>query len=274
MRRATRGIVEKTLSGLADATARVVAAEGMAERNGLLQRLDPRAKLVGLLALVLAAAFSHSLLVITALLVVAVTLALLSRIPVTSVLSGVWLGSLGLTLALALPALVFTPGDPATVVPLVGWTITRQGLTAAARLVLRVETAATLGFLLVSTTPWGHVLKALRALHVPVVFVVILGMTYRYILLMLETAHEMFEGRRSRTVGRMPPAEHRRAALQTAGVLLNRVNDLGNDVYLAMQARGFRGEVHLLDEFRMRVFDWVALTSLVGLAAMATWMGR
>ena len=32
-----------------------------------------------------------------------------------------------------------------------------------------------------------HVLKALRIFRVPVVFVVILGMTCRYILLMLET---------------------------------------------------------------------------------------
>ena len=46
----------------------------------------------------------------------------------------------------------------------------------------------------------NHVLKALRVLRVPVVVVVVLGMTYRYILLLLEIAHEMFEARRSRTV--------------------------------------------------------------------------
>ena len=68
-------------------------------------------------------------------------------------------------------------------------------------LVARVETAATLSVLLILCTPWSHVLKALRVLRVPVVFVVILGMTYRYILLLLQSAHDMFESRRSRMVG-------------------------------------------------------------------------
>ena len=87
---------------------------------------------------------------------------------------------------------------------------------------LRVETAATLALLLIYTTPWMHVLKALRVFRVPVVLVVILGMTCRYILLLLETAHEMFESRKSRTVGALDRGERRRMAISAAGVLLNR----------------------------------------------------
>ena len=83
------------------------------------------------------------------------------------------------------------------------------------------------------------------------VFVVILGMTCRYILLMLETAHEMFESRKSRTVGAASRADQRRMAVSSAGVLLGKTFQLSGEVYLAMQARGFRGEVYLLDDFRM-----------------------
>jgi energy-coupling factor transporter transmembrane protein EcfT len=49
---------------------------------------------------------------------------------------------------------------------------------------------------------------------------------------------------------------------------------LGGDVYLAMQARGFRGEVYLLDDFRMTAADWLALAAFAGLAAAAVWAGR
>ena len=274
MTRRSRGLFEGTLESLGQGTMRILAAEGVAGRKGLLQPIDPRAKLIGLLALVLAAAFSHNPWIIAALFAVAVALAALSRVPMASLLSLVWLGSLGLTLGLALPALVLTPGQEIARLPLVGWAITRPGLVAALRLVLRVETVATLGFVLVFTTPWAHVLKALRFLRVPVVFVVILGMTTRYILLILEAARDMFEARRSRSVGRLDRASERRVTLNAAGALLQKSLDLSGDVFLAMQARGFRGEVHVLDDFRMTGRDWLATTGFVALAAFAAWMGR
>ena len=94
-----------------------------------------------------------------------------------------WIGALAFTGAIAVPALFLTPGVALYRVPGLDWPVTAQGLTTASYLLLRVETAATLTLLLVFTTPWMHVLKALRIFRVPVVFVVILGMTCRYILL-------------------------------------------------------------------------------------------
>jgi energy-coupling factor transporter transmembrane protein EcfT len=159
-------------------------------------------------------------------------------------------------------------------VPLLMWPVTAQGLTTAGYLVLRVETTATLAYVLVFTTPWTHVLKALRVLRVPVVFVVVLGMTYRYILLMLETAHDMFESRRSRPAGALTGPDRRRLAAASAGVLLGKTLHLGSEVHLAMQARGFRGEVHVIDDFRMARRDWVALAVFAGAVALAVWTAR
>jgi energy-coupling factor transporter transmembrane protein EcfT len=139
---------------------------------------------------------------------------------------------------------------------------------------MRAETAATLMLVLAYTTPWTHILKALRIFRVPVVFVVILGMTCRYILLMLETAHEMFESRKSRTVNRMTPAENRRLAIASSGVLLHKTLHMSNEVYLAMQARGFRGEVYVLDDFAMQARDWLALAAFATLAGVAILVGR
>ena len=63
-------------------------------------------------------------------------------------------------------------------------------------------------------------------------------------------------------------------AVASAGVLLSRSLQLSGDVYLAMQARGFRGEVHLLDDFAMKRLDWLALSGFAALAAAAVWAGR
>ena len=269
-----RGLLERAMDGLRDALDRTVAAEATAARAGLIQRLDPRVKLAAVLSLVAAVALARDARALASLLALAVGLAIASRLPFRSLLSGAWAGTLGLTAALALPALVLTPGRAVARIPGLAWPITAQGLTTAGYLALRAESTATLALVLVFTTRWTRVLKALRAFRVPVLFVAVLGMTYRYVLMLLETAHDMFVARRSRTVGRLPAAERRRLAAQGAGALLVKALDTSGEVFLAMQARGFRGEVRVLDDFRMRRAYWIALASAVAVAALAVWIGR
>lgn len=273
-RRRRKSFVEKTIGSLAGAMERALYAEELAKANGLLQQLDPRVKLVGLLLLLVAAALSRNLLVILCLFGVAIVLALLSRVPIRTLATRVWISALLFTGTIALPAIFITPGDVMYRLPLLGWPVTAQGLKTAAYLITRVETAATLALLLILCTPWAHVLKALRVLRVPVVFVVILGMTYRYIFLMLQIAQDMFESRQSRMIGGLAGADRRRLAGASVGVLLSKSIQLSSDVYMAMLSRGFRGEVYTLDDFEMRARDWIALAAFFGLAVLAFWFGR
>ena len=266
--------IERTLSGLTTAVEHALFAEELARADGLLQCLDPRVKVVGLLALIIAAALSHSIPVILGILGVALILALLSRVPLRTLALQVWLGALLFTGMIALPAIFITPGRVVYRLPLLDWPVTAQGLTSATYLITRVETAATLSVLLILCTPWTHVLKALRVLRVPIVFVVILGMTHRYIFLILQTAHDMLESRRSRLVGDLDGPERRRIAVASIGVLLDKTFQLSGEVYLAMQSRGFRGEVYTLDEFIMRPRDWAALSGFAGVALLSIWLGR
>jgi len=261
--------LEKTVEGIYGAMTRALEAEHSAARTGMLQQFDPRAKTLGLFALIAASALSRRLWPIGALLIVAIVLTVLSRISIRTLVSRVWVGAFLFTGAIAIPALFLTPGTPIGSSP-----ITRQGVTTASFLILRVETATTLAMLLVFTTPWAHVLKTLRVFRVPALLVAILGMTWRYILLLLETAHDMFESRRSRTIGALRGPEQRHIAVATAGVLLNRSSQLSGDVFLAMQSRGFRGEVRVLDDFRMALRDWFALAGFAAFAAAAVWAGR
>ncbi len=272
-RRSRASFIDKTLGGLEEAFARSLYSEEVNARGGFLQGLDPRVKLVGALALIVATTSSRSLRVVLAVCALATAGALASRVDWGTLWRRVWLGAFLFTGAFALPALVLTPGDALWRLPVAGWAVTEQGLRAAAFLLSRVIGSATLATTLVLTTPWNDVLKALRTLRVPVVFVVILGMTYRYIFLMLQTARDMFESRRSRTVGTLDSATGRRIAAASVGVLLGKSFALSNEVWLAMQSRGFRGEVHTLDEFRMRARDWLALAGFLALASLALWLG-
>lgn len=269
-RRRSGSFVERTLASLVEGIERALAAEDLAQTNGLLQSLDPRVKVAGVVAWILAAVVSRSLWVILALFLAALILAALSRISLRAVGKRVWLPVLIFTGAISLPALFLTPGEALRA----HWPITTQGVTSAAYLVGRAETAATLACLLAVSTPWNRILKSLRTFGVPAIIVVILGMTYRYILLLLQTARDMFESRQSRILGRLDGPERRRVTAASAGVLLSKSFEMSEEVYVAMQSRGFRGDVEVLDDFRLRWSDALGLAVLLALAAAAFWFGR
>lgn len=270
----SRGAVERSLASLVDALEHAFYAEELAKEDGLLQKLDPRVKIVAVLPLIVIAALARRLWVIAALFAIAVVLALLSKVPLATLAKRVWLGVLTFTGLISLPALFLTPGQAIYRLPLLGWTVTAQGLRAAVYLITRAETAATFSVLLVLCTPWSSVLKALRVLRLPIVLVVILGMTYRYIFLLLRNAQDMFTSRKSRIVGRLDGPEQRRAAAASTGVLISKTIQLSGDVYLAMRSRGFQGEVYVLDEFQTHWFDWAVLALFISVALLAFWFGR
>ena len=272
-RRARRGFVERTLADISNTLEQSLFAEEIARQPGLLQSLDPRVKVVSIILLLIAVSLSRSLAVIVGLYLLTLVLAWFSSVPMGFFVKRVWLFMPFFTGIIALPALFITPGPPLVQLPL-GLVITRTGAQTALFLLMRVSTSVSLGILLILTTPWNTVLKALGVLRVPDVFVLMLGMTYRYIYLLLHTANDMFLSRQSRVVGRLSGAEERHIIAASAGTLLGKSLHLSSEVYLAMQSRGFRDYPRTMDTFQMRQSDWVASGVVMLIVAAAIWLGR
>jgi cobalt ECF transporter T component CbiQ len=255
----SRSFIAKTLRDFTEVLERTLVSEDSAHGQGLLQSLDPRVKLLGLMALVVATSLSRKIVVLGVLFGLGIVLAVASRLSLISLAKSVWLVAFGFTFMIAAPAVLLVPGRVLYKLPLGSLAITAQGLHSALLLIVRVETATTLSALLVLTTPWMQLLKALRALGAPVELVALLAMTHRYIMLLMETANAMFESRQSRMVGRLNGREQRRLMVNTGSVLLSKTMNMGDQVFQAMQSRGFRGEVELLTDFRLRTQDYVAI---------------
>ncbi len=265
-------MIESTLRGFTKALSKAFASEQTAAKRGLMQSLDPRARIISIVLLVVAVTLCRKLEALAAFFVVAIFIALVSRVGFGILVKRVWLIVFGFTGFIALPAIFITPGN---VIANIGQlTITEQGLRSAALLILRVETAVTLTTALVLSTHWVQILRGLRALWVPAEAVTMLAMTHRYIFLLIETASQMFESRQSRIIGALSGSEQRRMATRTAGVLLGKSADLSYDVYLAMQSRGFTGDIRLLDSPRMKSPDFLAIVASIIVAVSAVWFGR
>ncbi|HTY62697.1 MAG TPA: cobalt ECF transporter T component CbiQ [Acidobacteriota bacterium] len=266
-------VLEHVIRDISSALERSLFAEKISARSGLLQSLDARLKVVCILALLIAVNLSHSLAVIAAVYLVVFGLACLSRVPAIDFILRVWLFLPLFTGALIIPALFLTPGPPLASLPF-GLVITHTGLTTGLFLLLRVSTSVSLTLLLILTTPWNTVLSALHVMRVPDVFILTLGMTYRYIYVLLHVANDMFLSRKSRVVGRLSGVEQRHIMAAAGSTLLSRSLNMSSEVYLAMKSRGFHGRVVTLDLFKMQIRDWIWGGLLLSLSLAAIILGR
>jgi cobalt/nickel transport system permease protein len=270
------GWLEQTVAGITGNIEHAIFTEHHARSAGWLQRRDPRIKMVAGLVAILAASLSTSISGLAILYVATLAAAAASRVPFGFFVKRVWLGIPFFAGIVVVPAIFFVPGPrlfdigigPAHIAPSI------NGLFGAALFISRVGVSVSLAVLLVVTTPWADVLKSLRALKVPQVFVLVLSMTYRYIFLFLHTANGILLARKSRVVGRSTGGEQRRWITGTMGNLMSRAFKMSNDVYAAMLARGFGGEVRTFSTYRVRPSDWAMLALTAGVAAAAILAGK
>lgn len=269
------GYLRRTIAGGANLLRQVMFSEDVAARPGLLQRLDPRMKFCGLLIALVTAGLARHVVTLVALYLATLVLAAVSALPVGFFVKRVWLFVPVFTGVVVLPATlsIVTPGD-------VVWTLwhwnghpegfTLQGLTAAALVVSRVAVSISLVVLVTLTTPWTRLLAALRAVGVPRIFVLIIGMAYRYIFLLLGTVSDMYEARESRTIGTVRHDKSARAFLgASAGALISKANTLSEEVHQAMTARGYRGDATTLQRFTLRARDGLAVATVLACAVLA-----
>ncbi len=262
--------IERTLSGLAHNALVTLQSEHWARGSGYLQRLDPRAKVVAFGVLVAASASLHHAGALLGLYAFGLGLAVASRLPLGLMLRRVWLSVPFFVGALALPATLnlVTPGRALLTLwthPLIA--VTRPGLLIAFLLTLRVGVTVTFAALLTLATPWNDVLRALRVLFVPRLFVSVLAMTYRYVTVLMQCGDDLFTARRSRTVGRADNRAGRRFAAASIGALWGRTLALSEEVYGAMVSRGFNGDMRTLSRFRWRMADslWIGIVAITAL---------
>ncbi len=272
--RRSRSFIERTIAKLLTVLQESFFADDISRSQGFLQALDPRVKLTGICGLILAVIAVTHLEALAVLFGLAVVLAWSSHVSLLMLIKRVWVAVFLFTGMIALPSLFLVPGQTLVRVPVLHWAVTSQGLRGAEFLLLRAETAATFSMLLIVCTPWNRLLRALRFCRAPAILVLMVEMAHRYIFLLLNVFRDMLESREARHVGKLEPAEQRRLAAATTGVLLDKSLKLSEEVYAAMLARGYRGEVHLLDDLHLTSNDAFHLVSLLGITCLVIWWGR
>lgn len=270
------GFVEKTIGGAAKLMSQAMFSDDVASRPGVLQAIDPRVKLVSLFGLLVVAALVRHIPVLLAMYFGTLILAVRSGLPLGFFVKRVWLFIPLFTGIVVAPAAFNFVTHGQIVLHLGSWFghpvgLTRQGLNAAGLMVTRVAVSISLVVLLTLTTSWSRLLASLRALFVPRMFVMVLGMTYRYVFHLLNGVTDMYTARKARTVSRESDATKGRAFVSdTAGAVFGKAHALSEEVHQAMVSRGYTGGVRTIAQARVRVVDalWIAGCALCAFAAL------
>jgi cobalt/nickel transport system permease protein len=213
---------------------------------------DPRVKLAMTIAFVVTLSFLKDLQALLVALSFVLLLLALSKIPI---------GHFARVFALSLPFIAVASAV----------LFLTSGAGPATAMAMRISTSVMALLLLVTTTPFFDMLRALRWFRVPYLFCSLLLFTYRYIFVMMEELDLMNMARRSRGFslkGNLLSKDIFRTLSFTAGMVLVRSHERSKKIYDGLLARGFRGEIHTLRPPRTRPRDALFAAAFAGIIVL------
>ena len=243
-----------------------------ANKAGFLQQIDPRCKFIVLLSFILITNFAQSFGLLGILFIISCLYAKLSKILIWRLVKRVWLVIPLFLLICSIPALfnqvvvgkelvVVLAANPLRSIFPNGLYISDNGAQTVGLLFLRSGISLSFAYVLMVTTPWHDLTKGLSLLKVPVGFILILEMTYRYIFLLSNLALQMSEARFLRSIGKLSHRENRRFLGHAIALLFIKANYLATEIFSAMRLRGYTHKVVSLKTLRLRVTAWIFLVN-------------
>jgi cobalt/nickel transport system permease protein len=115
------------------------------------------------------------------------------------------------------------------------------------------------------STQWNHIIGALKRFFVPDLFIFVLDITIKYIVMLGEFSLEMLYALKLRSVGKNRSKYLSLSGI--AGTMFIKSKEMSEEMYAAMECRGFTGEYRVYSRFRLRPADFVYIAINAGILA-------
>lgn len=244
-----------------------------ASKDGLFQRLDARIKVLFLIFFIIIVSLKRDILpeIIIALFVFGLTA--ISRLNLLDFYKKVipLVFIFGFLIALPSAFNVITKGE--VILPVIHlsrsydfWIyhvpetigITREGISGVAILTLRVLNSIALSFLILYTTPFSEIIRALKVFRAPDAILMIITLTYKYIFIFAKTVEGMHLAKKSRMSGEATNTEARKWIAGRIAFMFRKTQQRCEEVFKAMLGRGFSDTIKLYGFRKMDSIDWTA----------------
>lgn len=125
--------------------------------------------------------------------------------------------------------------------------VSQTGIQSAMRLFFKALGAVSCLYYLSLSTPIVDLLQVLGKIRIPKLFIELMGLIYRFIFVLLETVDMMFTAQKSR-MGYSNFSSSYRSLAALASTLFIRAYKRSDELYTALEARGYDGELSVLEE--------------------------
>lgn len=245
----------------------------LASGKSLLHRLDARVKVLFLISFIVIVSLKKELLPEIAIVFFVFGLTAVSRLNLLHFYGRVlFLGFVfGFLIALPSSFNIITKGE--IILPVVSlsksydlWIyhvpqtigVTREGISGVLMLTLRVVNSVSLAFLVLYTTPFSEIIRALKVFKAPDAVLMIITLTYKYIFIFAKTVEDMHLAKKSRMTGMVSDAEARKWIAGRIAFMFKKTQQRCEEVFKAMLGRGFSDDIRLYGFKKMNNLDWAA----------------
>ncbi len=213
--------IDRSLKNVLDFFKEAILSDEIARSKGLLQSVDTRIKIGLLVLFLIITCLVRTVPALIVLYLFSLILAALSGVNLLFFLKRVWFFIPIFAVFIAIPAVFI------------------QGLYSSFIFVLRIATCVSFVVAVTITTRHNLLLKSLRSIGVPGIFVQVLDMTYRYVFLFIKIFEEMHLSLKSRLIRKMEGSRARHWIASRITSLFRKSLKMSDDVYMAMIARGY-----------------------------------
>lgn len=129
-----------------------------------------------------------------------------------------------------------------------GWIgVSKEGIFQGVNMFLKVMGSLSCLYFISLTTPMIDVISVLSKLKIPSFLIELISLVYRFIFIILETSEMMFISQKSR-LGYRDIRTSYKSLGALASTLFIRSFKRANDLYTALESRGYNGELKVLEE--------------------------
>lgn len=253
--------------------------------DGFFQKLDARVKVLFLLLYIIIISLKKEIMPEVILGGFVFILTLISRLNIFSFYKRVLLLTFFFGFLIALPSAfnIITQGE--IVFPVIQFSkgyhfwiyqipqeigITSEGINVVGMLTMRVLNSLSLAFLVLYTTPFPDIIKALKVMKVPDAILMVITLSYKYIFIFAKTVEDMHLAKKSRLLTQVSNADIRNWAAGRIGFVFKKTRLRCEEIFKAMLSKGFSVDIRFYNSRKFNSYDRItgAILFIIGVLFM------
>ena len=122
------------------------------------------------------------------------------------------------------------------------------------------------------STRWNYIIGALKRFYIPDLFIFVLDITIKYIVMLGEFSLEMLYALKLRSIGKN---RNKYTSLSgVAGTMFIKSREMAEDMYAAMECRGFTGEYRTYNKLKFKFADLLYIIINAGIVFTYFYLSR